>query len=161
MKHQQKIILSVSPYIAVFEYTHDVVVIIVLALCNSLCLHRTKSYLPPSLPPLPTHQVMSIKDTGSENSHATQKLLYTTIRRGCEGLGVEIARPEALYDIIPSHMKSQFPPTPSSSASASPLPPLPPSVPPTLRSPFSISLHSPDVCTMYNIAYPPTPLSLV
>ncbi|CAI8046858.1 hypothetical protein GBAR_LOCUS25911 [Geodia barretti] len=80
-------------------------------------------------------KVMSIKDTGSENSHATQKLLYTTIRRGCEGLGVEIARPEALYDIIPSHMKSQFPPTPSSSASASPLPPLPPSVPPTLRSP--------------------------
>jgi hypothetical protein len=105
-----------------------------MALCNSLCLSRTKSYLPPH-----THtKVMSIKDTGSENSHATQKLLYTTIRRGCEGLGVEIARPEALYDIIPSHMKSQFPPTPPSSASASPLPPLPPSVPPTLRSPTRV-----------------------
>ena len=87
-----------------------------------------------------SHQVMSIKDTGSETSHAAQKLLYTTIRRGCEGLGVEIDRPEAVYDTIPSHMKHQQATTPPSSSSSSstgslhppPPPPTPPSLPNTM-----------------------------
>ena len=76
-----------------------------------------------SLLPLTHLQVMSVKDTGSEDSHAAQKLLYTTIRRGCEGLGVEIDRPEAVYDYIHTHrhLEHQLP-TPPPSASPSPSP---------------------------------------
>lgn len=65
-------------------------------------------------------QVMTIKDTGSADTHAAQKLLYTTIRVGCEGLGVELDRPEGVYASVRR----------TSSAKVLPLPPLPPPPPP-------------------------------
>ena len=79
---------------------------------------------PPPLSPslLPLAQVMSVKDTGSEDTQEAQKLLYHTVRIGCEALGVELDRPEALYDIIPSEKRLMEPlPASSSSSSASPL----------------------------------------
>ncbi len=67
-------------------------------------------------------KVLSVKDTGSENAYMAQKLLYTAIRHGCEGLGVELDRPEAVYDNVRLRKtpKSAMPPTPPPSASASP-----------------------------------------
>ena len=65
-------------------------------------------------------KVLSVKDSGSENAYVAQKLLYTTIRRGCESLGVELDRPQAVYDSTQLHKASPkvFPPTPPSSTSS-------------------------------------------
>ena len=65
-------------------------------------------------------KVLSVKDSGSENAYVAQKLLYTTIRRGCESLGVELDRPQAVYDSTQLHKTSPqvFPPTPPASTSS-------------------------------------------
>ena len=43
-------------------------------------------------------QVQTVKEAGSSNTYVAQKLLYFTVRNDCQELGVELQRPEAIYD---------------------------------------------------------------
>ena len=64
------------------------------------------------------NKVVSCKDAASESTYTAQSLFYTTVRPGCETVGIELEHPSVIYANLPSHPAKAPIPFPTDMATA-------------------------------------------